>query len=640
MKNRMKQLIFIAAISFFMTSCHDDLDQNPIDPDSFTEQDVFANATEAKSALAKLYASLALTGQSGPAGQPDISGIDEGFSQYTRMLFNLNELTTDHAVVGWGDPGLPDLHGLYWSAGNDFTGAMYARLAQEVSFTNAFIQNASQLPDEEAQTFIAEARFLRAFAYYNLIDFYANVPLVTEITTDLPSQSSRTELFDFVESELLDIQDLLLDSNEYGRVDKVAAWALLSKLYLNAEVWTGTPRYTDCVTYSENVLNSSYVINTTDANGNGSAYDELFLADNDTNGAQNEFIFTLNFDGIYSQTYGGSTFIVHGATGGSMDPTSLGINGGWGGYRTTKALVEKFETSEIDLPALNSSLGGTLSDWGLVGDLNNWGDPNEDGNPDEDADIEMYEISTNQYALYIELADGFFKFRFNEDWGVNYGDNDADGILEAGGANIEVTAGTYLVTFDLDNLTYELTEVIAEGDKRAMFYTDGQTLEIESIPQFTQGYAVTKFKNIDSNGNQGSDGSGDFVDTDLPIIRLAEIYLNYAEANLRGGGGSIATAVDKINELRMRAYGGPSGNISSGDLTLDFVLDERSRELYWEGQRRTDLIRYNYFTTNGYLWPFKGNQLNGTSVNSFRNIFPIPTNTIATNPNLIQNEGY
>ncbi|GGW54270.1 putative outer membrane starch-binding protein [Winogradskyella epiphytica] len=633
MKNRINQIIFIVTISLFMTACHDDLDQNPIDPDSFTEQDVFANVTEAKGALAKLYASLALTGQNGgDAGAADIPDIDQGFSQYTRMLFNLNELTTDHAVVGWGDPGLPDMHGLYWSAGNDFTGAMYLRLAQEVSFTNAFIQNASLLADAEAQTFIAEARFLRAFAYYNLIDFYANVPLVTQITTDLPSQSNRAELFDFVESELLEIQDLLLDSNEYGRVDKVAAWALLSKLYLNAEVWTGTPRYADCITYSNNVMNSSYVINMNDANGNGTAYDELFLADNNSNGAQNEFIFALNFDGIQSQTYGGSTFLVHGATGGTMDPTSLGINGGWGGYRTTKALVEKFETGAIDLASLNNSLGGTLSDWGLVGDAteNSWDGP----------DMEMYEIASNQYALYAELNDGFMKFRFNEDWGVNYGDTDADGSLEAGGDNIAVTAGTYLITLDLDNLTYYLEEVVASGDKRGMFYTDGQSLEIESIPPFNQGYAVTKFKNIDSNGNPGNDSTGDFVDTDLPIIRLAEIYLNYAEANLRGGGGDIGTAVSKINELRERAFGDASGNITASDLDLDFVLDERSRELYWEGQRRTDLIRYDRFTTETYLWPFKGNQPNGTSTSSFRNIFPIPTNTISTNPNLIQNEGY
>jgi len=245
MKNKISKIIFSVAIIFFIASCTDDLNQSPIDPDSFTEEDVFANVTVAKGALAKLYSSLALTGQQGPAGQPDIADIDEGFSQFSRMLFNLNELTTDHAVVGWGDPGLPDLHGMFWSSGNDFTEAMYTRLAQEVSFANSFIQNASALTGAEVETFIAEARFLRAYAYYNLIDLYGNVPLTTEISTELPQQSNRTEIFAFIESELLEIQDQLMPSsaNEYGRVDQVAAWALLSRLYLNAEVWTGTPRF-------------------------------------------------------------------------------------------------------------------------------------------------------------------------------------------------------------------------------------------------------------------------------------------------------------------------------------------------------------------------------------------------------------
>lgn len=366
MKKELKHLIAIMVLFLGLVSCHDDLNQSPIDPDSFTEEDVFANATEAKGALAKLYASLALTGQQGPAGQADIADIDEGFSQFSRMLFNLNELTTDHAVVGWGDAGLPDLHGQYWSGSNDFTEAMYYRLAQEVSFCNSFIENASALSEAEVQFYIAEARFLRAYAYYNLMDLYGRVPLVTEVTTELPSQASRTELFNFVESELLAIQNDLKPSgsNEYGRVDQVAAWALLSKLYLNAEVWTGTPRYTDCVTYSSNVMNSTYSINMNDANGNGTAYDELFLADNDTNGAQNEFIFALNFDGLRSQTYGGTTFLVHAAIGGSMNATEFGVNGGWGGLRTTKNLVEKFAT---DINELNNALG-TQSDWGIVGD--------------------------------------------------------------------------------------------------------------------------------------------------------------------------------------------------------------------------------------------------------------------------------
>ena len=629
MQQKFKYLIVIMLFSLGAISCHEDLNQSPIDPDSFTEEDVFSNATEAQGALAKLYASLALTGQQGPAGQADIQDIDEGFSQYSRMLFNLNELTTDHAVVGWGDAGLPDLHGLYWSGSNDFSEAMYYRLAQEVSFCNSFITNVASLADTEIASYIAEARFLRAFTYYNLLDLYGNVPLVTSVTTELPSQATRTDLFNFIETELLEIQDQLKPSgaNEYGRVDKVAAWALLSKLYLNAEVWTGTPKYNESVTFSNNVLSSSYSINTTDANGNGSAYDELFLADNNTNGAQNEFIFALNFDGLRSQTYGGSTFLVHAAIGGNMNATDFGVNGGWGGLRTTKTLVNKFN---VDVTKLNNSLG-TISKWGLVGDatLNSWDGP----------DMEMYETSNNTYALYADLTSGEMKFRFDEDWGNNYGDDTTDGTLESGGSNIPITApGTYFITLDLNTFTYTITPFV--GDSRGMFHKDGQTLEIEEIPSFENGYAVTKFKNIDSNGNQGSDAAGDFVDTDLPLIRLAEIYLNYAEATLRGGAGDLGLAVTKINELRERAFGNSNGNISSGDLTLDYVLDERSRELYWEGQRRTDLIRYNYFTSDTYLWPFKGDSKDGVGTESFRNLFPLPNNIITTNPNLIQNPGY
>lgn len=631
----MKKIILLLAVCLGIVSCHDDLNQTPIDPDSFTEENVFVNAEEAKGALAKLYASLALTGQNGPAGQPDIADIDEGFSQFTRMLFNLNELTTDHAVVGWGDPGLPDLHGMYWSSSNDFTEAMYNRLAQEVSFCNSFISNAANLSDPVVSTYIAEARFLRAFAYYNLIDLYGKVPLTTSITTDLPQQSTRTELFNFVESELLDVKDQLMSSgaNEYGRVDQVAAWALLSKLYLNAEVWTGTPRFTDCVSYSNDVINSSYMINTNDANGNGTAYDELFLADNDTNGAQNEFIFTANFDGLNSQTYGGTTFLVHAAIGGSMPANEFGVNGGWGGLRTTKRLVNKFPEGDIDVNALNNALSGPLSDWGLVGDAttNGWNGP----------DMEMYETSSDVFELYANLLGNQMKFRFDEDWGNNYGDIGADGSLESGGDNIVIPGdGIYHVVLNLNSLTYSISEVMPEIDSRAMFYTDGQNLEIEDIPTFTDGYAVTKFKNIDSNGNQGVDTSGNFVDTDLALIRLAEIYLNYAEATLRGGGGDMNLAVTKVNELIERGYGNSSYNISSSDLTLDFILDERSRELYWEGQRRTDLVRYGYFTTSSYVWPFKANQVEGSSTDSYRNIFPIPSSSISANPNLQQNEGY
>ena len=625
MKNIFKNLILALGLLIF-SSCHDDLNQSPIDPDSFTEENVFATVNDAKGALAKLYASLALTGQNGPAGSPDIVDIDEGFSQFSRMLFNLNEITTDHAVVGWGDPGLPDLHGMYWSSSNDFTEAMYYRLAQAVSFSNSFIKNASELSGEEVNTFIAEARFLRAYAYYNLLDLYGNVPLTTEISTELPTQSNRTELFNFIESELLEIESILLTSNEYGRVDNIAAHALLSRLYLNAEVWTGQNRYSDCITYSQNVINSGYSLNQNDANGNGTAYDELFMADNDVNGAQNEFIFTLNFDGMQSQTYGGTTFLVHAAIGGTMNPNNFGVNGGWGGLRTTKNLVNQFA---VYLDNLNSSLG-SQSDWGLVGNAtpNGWNGP----------DVEMYQTGPQEFSIYAELANGELKFRFNEDWGNNYGDNGGDGTIESGGANIAVSAGTYFIVLDLGSGTYSISPF--SSDKRGMFYSDGQNLEIESIPPFEDGYAVTKWTNIDSNGNQGSDSSGNFVDTDIPLIRLAEIYLNYAEATIRGGGGDLNTAVTLVNQIRERGFGGSSGQISSGELTLDFIIDERSRELYWEGLRRTDLIRFDRFTTSSYLWPFKGNEPTGVGVDEYRNLFPLPANVISVNSNLTQNEGY
>lgn len=537
-KIKLTKYLLAAALAFSVSSCHDDLDLMPNDPDTFTEANVFANATEAKSALAKVYATLAITGQTGPAGNGDIQGVDEGASQFTRSLFTLNVVTTDESILGWGDPGLPNMHAMSWGSDNGFISGMYYRLAATVSFANSFIKNAEKLAETDADVkkYIAEARFIRAYAYYNLMDLFANVPLVTEISSELPSQSNREEIFKFVESELLAIETELADArtNEYGRVDKVAAYALLSRLYLNAETWVKQNKYTESITYSNKAIQSGYKLNTTDANKNGSAYDELFMADNNTNGAQDEFIFVMNFDGNYSKTYGGSTFLVKAAIGGEMKPADYGVNGGWGGPRTTKALVNKFEASERD----------------------------NDGNP------------------------------------------------------------------------------IKWLDKRAMFFTQGQTFEISKVSTFNEGYAVTKFTNKKSNGQNGNDTTGEFVDTDVPVIRLAEMYLNYAEAVLRGGsGGDRATALNYINQLRARGYGSNAGNITNSDLTLDFILDERARELYWEGTRRTDLIRFNKFVS-GYDWPFKGGVPNGANVSDIRKIFPIPVNIIAINPNLTQNPGY
>ena len=540
MKKYIKHSIFGVILALSLSACMKDLDQEPIDPDSFTEKDVFKNATEAKGALAKIYASLSLTGQKGPAGDGDIAGADEGSTGYTRMQFYLQVASTDEAIIRWSDAGVPDFHNMSWTPANTFNNAYYNRLGQQIAFANSFIDNAQALAsDPEVAYYIAEARFIRAYAYYNVIDAFGKAPLVTSSKADLkPAQNTRAELFNFVESELKDLEGKLkaARANEYGRVDVVAAQALLARLYLNAKVYIGQDKYTDCITYAKKVIASSYSLNTTDANNNGTAYDELFLADNNSNGAQNEFIFLASFDGLNTKTYGGTAFIIHGATGGNMNASSLGINDGWSGLTAPKEFVNKFEVS-------------------------------------------------------------------------------------ARNGNNEPTAWK---------------------DKRAMFYTDGQTYENTDLKDFTKsGYAITKFKNITSTGAAGKDPEKKFTDTDLPLIRLAEVYLTYAEAVLRGGtGGDRATALGYINQLRTRAYGNASGNIADSNLTLDFILDERARELYWEGLRRTDLIRYGKFTGGAYLWSFKGGAASGVAVPDYRNLYPIPQDALTANENLTQNTGY
>ncbi len=624
--------IVILMLAFTFTSCESMLDKEPIS--DLTESQVFEDPESYQQYLARIYAGIAVSGQQGPAGLPDIQGIDEGFSNYLRQFWMHQELNTDEAIIAWRDGTIHDLHNQVWTPANEFIRAMYDRIYYQIGITNQFLRETTEekLNDRgvdaalraDIQIYRAETRFMRALSYWHAIDYYGDVPFVTELDnvgTDLPVQASRTEVFNYIESELLEIEGGLLVAarqNELGRADKAAAWMLLAKLYMNAEVYTGTARYNDAMTYINKVIGSGYSLTPN--------YQYLFLADNDINGAQNETIFSIRFDGLNTIGYSGTTFLIHAAVGGTMNPEDYGINGGWFGTRTTKVFVEKFD---IDVNALNEALG-TLSAWGLVGDAttNGWDGP----------DMEMYETATNQYALYAKLESGEMKFRFNEDWGINFGDDGADGSLEPGGANIPIaTAGTYFITMDLDNNTYTISPFT--GDARNMFYTDEQTLEIEDPFNFGDGYAITKWRNVDSNGNAGRDASGNFVDTDFPMFRLADAYLMYAEVTLRGGGGDAGTAVTYINMLRERSYGNASGNISAGELTLDFILAERSRELFWEGHRRTDLIRYGQFSDQG-IWPWKGGVKEGKTTESFRDIYPIPSSDITANPNLTQNPGY
>ena len=540
-RNLINKLLLTLLLSGCLVACNKNKVLTP--NDAVTSAQVYSTAVGYKQALAKVYGSYALTGNIAPYnpnGPGDIQGIDEGASDFFRLFWYLQELPTDEAVITYGDPGVQDIHSMVWSSGNAITTGLYYRSLFQITLCNDFIRQSS---DAEISSrgftgadatniryYRAEARFLRAYQYWVLMDLYANPPFVTDanaVGSVVPPQTDRKTLFAYVESELKAIDPLLVKpkGNEYGRADQGAAWALLARMYLNAQVYTGTARFTDAITYSQKVINAGYSLIPN--------YDQLMLADDNTN--TNEFILTINYDGLKTQGYGGTQFLVHAATGGSMPANKFGVDYKYAGIRTTSNLVNLFPAP-------------------LTQDTTNF--PNN-GNP----------------------------------------------------------------------------------DTRAEFWYPGQNLAINNVTAFTDGIAINKYRNVTKTGAAGS--SVTFSDIDMPIFRLSEQYLIYAESVLRGGTGDKSVALGYINTLRTRAYGGSNaGNITSGQLTTDFILDERGRELYWEGFRRTDLVRYGKFTSSSYVWPFKGGVKAGTGVGDFRNLYGIPDKDRAVNPNLKQNPGY
>ena len=203
-----------------------------------TGANVFNDPSSYRAFLAKIYAGLAVTGQQGPAGKADIQGIDEGFSQYVRLLWQMEELPTDEAVIAWNDTGVQELNTQIWGTSNQFLQAMYYRIFFQVAMVNEFLREttdeklaargATDALKAQVATYRAEARFLRALSYWHGIDLFGNIPLVVEtdpIGSTPPQQATRADLFNYVESELKAIQNQLPSSGavEYGRASSAAA---------------------------------------------------------------------------------------------------------------------------------------------------------------------------------------------------------------------------------------------------------------------------------------------------------------------------------------------------------------------------------------------------------------------------------
>ena len=474
-------------------------------------------------------------------------------------MWNTNELTTDEAICRWGDEGISSYCHNSYDASHPMLRGYYYGLCIGITFCNQYLE---VFNDYDA-TMSAEIRFLRAFQFYLLTDAFGNIPFTTKISGDNPEQYSRAQVCEFIESELKDIigegsgSQVLSDpmpknygQEGFGRVDKAAAWMLLARLYLNSQVYTGTPRWAEARDYAKKVMDSSYKLFTNDYEGVGidgvtrkfSAYQMLFMGDNGTNGAMVEAVFPVIQYGTRTTSWGGSNFLICSTFDGDMHPypydatevNGLYNNSTWGGNRARPELIKKF-FSDIEAPEGHA-----------------------------------YDVAA------------------------------------------------------------------AAGDDRALFETEGRHLNVENESDFKYGYATAKFTNFKCDGSKGSDIT--FADAQLMYMRAAEAYLTYAEAvtRLAGSGAAPADAVDAINKVRERAHATKKASYSLND-----ILDEWSREFYFEGRRRVDLIRFGKFgVTTDYKWQWKGGAYAGRDFEAYRNVFAIPNDDILANHNLKQNEGY
>jgi hypothetical protein len=214
--------------------------------------------------------------------------------------------------------------------------------------------------------------------------------------------------------------------------------------------------------------------------------------------------------------------------------------------------------------------------------------------------------------------------------------NGSVGSLEVNGAEVGVSDAGWGGALRVRKQFANLWDASYDNDDRNTLIKEDRPIDIVDISDRDTGYIVQKYSNATSTGDFGDNET--FVDTDFPLYRLADVYLMYAEADLRVDNDLSDDALSKLRALRTRAHN--TNVLSKQDVTLDYILDERSRELYWEAHRRQDLIRFGKYTGGTYNWAWKGNGSNGIALPSYFNLYPIPTASIAANPNLTQNPGY
>lgn len=536
----------IASLSLGVTSCINDLNISPIDPQadgSFDQQGVFV----------KGYAMLGLTGQKGIAGSADLDGQDEGESGFYRTTFNCNELPTDECLWAWQDnQDIPQFTNISWNSSSQRTEWVYVRLGYNITQYNFFLDQTEGKTDEETLRQRAEIRFLRALHYWYFLDLFGKAPFKEHFNNELPVEKKSAELYAYIQNELNDIEGNMYEPRQapFGRADKAANWLLRARLYLNAGVYTGQTDYAKAEEYAGKVIDSGYEL--------CDNYAELFMADNDENpNAMQEIILPIRQDGVKTRNYGGSVYLICATRIAGMP--RMGTTNGWSCIFARAAMVQKFFSNLDDVPMLPA-----------------------------DVEIPTKGLDTDEQI---------------DDFDAKYGIRTEDMIKAA-------------------------------GDDRALLYSGvgggRRKLQTDAITGFTNGLSIVKWQNYRSDGKPVN--HTEYPDTDIPLFRLAEAYLTRAEALFRQDKDATAD----INKLRSCA----NCTRMVETVTEQELIDEWSREFYMEGRRRSDLVRFDMFTTNKYVWDWKGGTMNGAPVASHYNVFPVPVSDLNNNPNMSQNPNY
>lgn len=543
----------VALSALAASSCTDDLNVEPTDPNTKVTLD---SKEDYLALLASAYNDL-ITGEG-------LNVSDGGAGSWTRCHFNLQELPTDECFISyaWNDPGYEVLNFGTWGNVNEWMYAAYSRENHLAKVASVFIENLAGAPadyftDAERKAMDAEARTLRAYANWNLIDLFGRGPWITESspTGVAPETYDRKQMFEGTVADLKSCLDNLIPAAQqtYGRISREAGYMLLAKLYLNAQVYTGTPMWQECADALKNVVGTGISL--------APDYKYLFCADNDQYVGNGEIIWGLPCDQNATMTYGATTYLTAAA---------------W------------LRSAPADVLAELNSFGDPWTGLRLRPELSQalQGDPRR----------LIYEGSYQEDIPNLSTTD-------------------------------ETSCGYMLTKYrNTTSSDYYNTRIIQNNAA-----VDAVVAAIDADPSLTDEQKEAKKKEAEKDRINYNNGS-QISNIDYPIFRLADAYLMLAECQLNGASVNIngKDGYAYLNEVRARV-GLPAINQPSATE----ILNERQCELYMEGHRRSDLIRFGRFAGGNYRWSWKGGVYEGAALPEYRELYAIPYQyemTVGQNP--------